>query len=508
MEEALTFANKAYINGEFVSTVEGKTFETFCPTTGDVLAVCADCTAADVDKAVNAAIACMNSSSWGYASSGADRAKVLTKLADIFREKKQDIATIDSTDQGKPMREALADVDDAIAACEHFASLAIKQDSDQDEKIDVGDEAFTTTVRHEPIGVVGAITPWNYPFLMGIWKVVPAIAAGCAVVLKPSELAPLSCLLMGKLCTDAGLPAGALNVVPGLGVTAGAAISEHPKIDKVSFTGSVPTARRVMAAAAMGPRGISLELGGKSPLIIFEDFSDINAAVDWVLTGVLWGSGQVCSSTSRVMIHESIEESFMTRLLERIALVKIWNTQSADALADQDCPQMGPVVSKPQYDKIWKFINEAKSQGIKCAYEGPDQSSMIASHGNGYFIPPYVFTDVPTTSRVWKEEIFGPVLCIRTFKTEDEALQCANDTQYGLAGAVFSNDKERCRRVSKALRCGIVWVNNCQPAFIQAPWGGVKQSGFGRELGRWGLEEFSSVKAIHTTEPGFSWGIW
>jgi betaine-aldehyde dehydrogenase len=259
-----------------------------------------------------------------------------------------------------------------------------------------------------------------------------------------------------------------------------------------------------MMAAALGPRAVSLELGGKSPLIVFEDAA-VDAAVDWIITGILWGSGQVCSATSRVLLHADISEAVIKKLLERVAAVKIGASQSEEMLAYEG-PCMGPVVSRAQYDKIWNYINEAASAGMKVLYGG--DVSAVASLGEGYFVPPTIFYDVPTDSRIWKEEIFGPVLCIRTFTTEEEALAISNDSEYGLAAAVFSADLERCQRVAKAFRAGIVWTNCCQPAFIQAPWGGVKRSGFGRELGRWGLEEFTSVKQVTSCASGHQWSLW
>ena len=411
-------------------------------------------------------------------------------------------------DHGKPLREANSDVDDAIEACGYFATLAEKQDTQQNEVIENGTNGdFTTTIVYEPIGVIGAITPWNYPFLMGIWKVIPAIAAGCTVVLKPSELAPCSCLILAEMCTAAGLPPGALNVVTGLGPDAGGPLSSHPDVDKLSFTGSVPTGRRIMAAAALGPRGISLELGGKSPLIVFED-ADIPSAVNWIITGILWGSGQVCSATSRVLVHKSIREKLMTLLLEKVAAVRIGSSLDPDMMAHSDSgkPTMGPVVSKGQFDKIWKYIDDAKASGVKVAYGG--DRAMVSSLGKGYFIPPTIFVDVATSSAVWKEEIFGPVLCVREFSTEEEAITEANNSVYGLAGAVFSADLTRCDRVARNLRVGVAWKNCCQRSPIQAPWGGVKQSGFGRELGRWGLEEFTSVKQVTGCASGYDWGLW
>jgi len=296
-------------------------------------------------------------------------------------------------------------------------------------------------------------------------------------------------------------------VLTGLGPGAGGPLSAHEDVDKVSFTGSAPTARKIMMAAAMGPRGISLELGGKSPLIVFED-ADISSAVDWIITGILWGSGQVCSATSRVMVHSSIREKLMALLIEKVAAIRVGGTFEGDMpeYAEAGKPTMGPVVSRGQWEKIWAFIDEAKAAGVSVAYGGDRE--RVAGLGKGYFVTPTIFVDVPLESRIWQEEIFGPVLCIREFQTECEAVQTSNDSQYGLGAAVFSADAERCTRVAKNLRCGIVWKNCCQPAFIQAPWGGVKKSGFGRELGRWGLEEFTSVKQVTSCNPGYEWGLW
>lgn len=453
----------------------------------------------------------MESDGWGYASTGKQRAVILRKLGKLFEEHAKTIAMLDCIDMGKALRECDADVGDAVAACSHFADLAEKQDEEQGEKIDVGDDNFQVEARFGPAGVIGAITPWNYPFLMAVWKVIPAIAAGCCTVLKPSELAPLSCLLLVDLCHAAGLPAGGIALINGLGASAGAAISNHPGFDKVAFTGSPVTARLVMAAAAVGPRAVSMELGGKSPLIICKDTSNLEAAVDWVITGFLWGSGQVCSSTSRVYVHASIKEAFLARLVERVSAVAISDTTSDEALKDTEgaVPRMGPLVSKAQCDKVWKYIDEAIAAGVPLYYGGKRED--LEGRGlstQGYFVPPTIFVEPAADARVYKEEIFGPVLCVRSFEEEEEAVRMANDTVYGLAAAVFSDDLAKCSAMTNKLRAGIVWVNNCQPAFIQAPWGGVKQSGFGRELGRWGLEEFSSVKQVCVAKPGYQWGIY
>ena len=501
----MAFKSQLFIDGKWVDPVLKGTFENKNPSNDSVLCSVANGTKEDIEIAVAAARRCLESENWGYKSTGAQRAVILRKLGEIISSRQEEIAQLDSIDQGKPMREARADLADSIAACSHFADLAEKQDQHQNEVIDNGTEgAFITTIVLEPIGVIGAITPWNYPFLMSIWKVIPCIAAGCTMVLKPSELAPLSSLLLGELCLEAGLPAGALNVVTGLGPDAGAPLSNHTGIDKLSFTGSQATGSRIMAAAAAGPRAVSMELGGKSPLIVFED-ADINGAVDWILTGILWNSGQVCSATSRVLVHSSIREALLARLVDRVKEIKIGDQQSAEFLEHKG-PSMGPVVSKPQFDKIWAAIDEAKAEGHKLLFGG-DRAS-VAHLGAGYYIPPTIFVDTPTTSKVWNEEIFGPVLCIREFSTEEEAVRVANDSEYGLAGAVFSADAARCDRIARSLRVGILWKNCCQPAFIQAPWGGVKRSGFGRELGRWGMEEFTAVKQVTGCASGYSWELY
>jgi betaine-aldehyde dehydrogenase len=363
-----------FIDGKLQKPVKGTTFETVRPTTGEVLTEVAAATKEDVDLAVKAAKRCLYSDNWGYKSTGKQRAEILRKLATIMESRKAEIAMLDVIDEGKPYREAEADVDDAIGCANHLADLAEKQDEQQDEILDVGTTDFVCKVRYEPIGVVAAITPWNYPLLMAIWKVIPAIAAGCTIVLKPSELAPLSCILLGEMCHQAGLPAGALNVLPGLGVDAGGPLTEHPEVDKISFTGSVPTARHIMKTAASGPRAFTAELGGKSPLILFDD-TNLDTAIDWVLLGVLWGSGQVCTATARVIVHSSIKDTVIERLLARISVVKIGDTASEE-FTKFEGPQMGPLVSKVQYDKVWNIIEDGKK--LQYTHYGGDKASVAS----------------------------------------------------------------------------------------------------------------------------------
>lgn len=503
----MAFKTQLYIDGKFVDPVLKGTFDTINPATEEVICTVSGATAEDIELAVQSCVRAVEGPNWGYNSTGAQRAGYLRKLKDIVVARKGELAMIDAIDSGKPMREAEADMDDFAGICAYFADLAEEQDKIQDEKIANGTEEFTTTIKYEPIGVVACITPWNYPILMAVWKVIPALAAGCGIILKPSELAPLSCLILGEMCTQAGFPAGALNVVNGLGPTAGGPLSQHPRIDKISFTGSVATAIRVMHCAAEGPRAFAAELGGKSPLIAFAD-CDINATVDWAILGFLWGTGQVCSSTSRIFVHKSIKEKFLARMIERIKMIKIADTLTQHTAGDTS-PSMGPVINKVQYDKIWKYIDGAKAEGLNFAYggEGRDLVKHV-NGGRGFFIPPVVIVDPPTTSSVWNEEIFGPVVCIRDFETEAEVMVAANDTEYGLAACVFSADPALCNRCVRALRVGTVWVNNGQPCFPQAPWGGCKKSGFGKDLGKWGMDEFVLVKQVTGVENGFTWNVW
>jgi betaine-aldehyde dehydrogenase len=399
----------------FIEVTRNGKFPSYNPATNEIIAEVANATAEDVDLAVKAAKAALNSNDWGFKSTGAQRAGILRKIGEILVREKDYIAALDSYDMGKPLREAMADLGDAITACEHFANLAEQQDQHQNEVIENGTNGdFTTNILYEPLGVIGAITPWNYPFLMGIWKVIPAIAAGCAMVLKPSELAPLSCLYFGDIVNEAGLPKGALNIVSGYGADAGAPLAEHDDVDKVAFTGSIPTAKKIMLGAALGPRAISLELGGKSPLIVFDDAVDVDAIADWILTGIIWGSGQVCSATSRVLLHKNIKEPVLAAVRAHLDTIKIGNSLSESQINHQG-PTMGPVVSRGQYDRILQYIHHGiDTEKLSVFYGGKEeQAALQAQFGEGYFIYPTVFVDVPTTSKVWQEEIFGPVLCIR-----------------------------------------------------------------------------------------------
>jgi len=349
-------------------------------------------------------------------------------------------------------------------------------------------------VFYEPVGVCAQIIPWNFPMLMAAWKVAPALAAGCTCVLKPSEHSPLTALELAGIADGVGLPAGVLNVITGYGATAGEALTGHPEVAKIAFTGSVPTGHKVMAAAAEGIRNISLELGGKSPLVIFDD-TPLDAAVEWTLFGAFWNKGEVCSATSRLLLHEQIAVPFYERLLAAIAEIPIGAGLDEGVL-------LGPLISEQQYTKVLGYIEQGRREGLKLLCGGQRPAHLES----GYFVEPTVFVDVPDTSRLWREEIFGAVLCVQTFQNETQALRQANDTPYGLAGAVMTADADRAERVVRGLDAGIVWVNCSQPTFTEAPWGGFKRSGIGRELGRWGLDNYLEVKQVTEYDAAKPWG--
>ncbi|KAF0899264.1 hypothetical protein E2562_015920 [Oryza meyeriana var. granulata] len=415
-------------------------------------------------------------------------------MLDLIIERKSDLARLESLDCGKPLDESAWDMDDVAGCFEYFADLAESLDKKQNAPVSLPMENFKCYLRKEPIGVVGLITPWNYPLLMATWKVAPALAAGCTAVLKPSELASVTCLELADVCKEVGLPSGVLNIVTGLGPEAGAPLSSHPGVDKVAFTGSYETGKKIMAAAAPMVKPVSLELGGKSPIVVFDDV-DIEKAVEWTLFGCFWTNGQICSATSRLILHKNISKEFQERMVAWAKNIKV-----SDPL-EEGC-RLGPVVSEGQYEKIKKFVSTAKSQGATVLTGGVRPKHLE----KGFYIEPTIITDVDTSMQIWREEVFGPVLCVKEFSTEDEAIELANDTHYGLAGAVLSGDRERCQRLTEEIDAGIIWVNCSQPCFCQAPWGGNKRSGFGRELGEGGIDNYLSVKQVTEYASDEPWG--
>jgi len=484
---------RLFIDGAWENPVRGGRIPIVNPATEEVVANVAAATREDVDRAVAAARRAFDQGPWSK-TKGHERAGVLRAIAQGIRSRREELARLEVGDNGKPLAEAQCDIDDAAACFEFYAKLAEELDAARTETVQVGDGRFVSKATREAVGVVAAIIPWNYPLLMAAWKVAPALAAGCTMVLKPSELTPLTALELASIAKEAGLPAGALNIIPGFGNEAGRALAQHPLVDKIAFTGSVATGSGVMSMAADDIKRVSLELGGKSPFLIFDD-ADCEKAVEWIMVGIFFNQGQVCSATSRVLVQRSAYQGVLDRLIEEAQKIKIGNGLDPDT-------KLGPLVSEGQYTKVMSYLAEARAGGATTAIGGGRPRGLT----KGYFIQPTVLTDVRSDSRAWREEIFGPVVCIAPFDTEEEAVHRANDSQYGLAGAVMSADSERCERVAAALRAGVVWINCSQPTFVEAPWGGYKRSGIGRELGKWGLENYLETKQITRLVSGEPWG--
>ena len=488
--------NELYIDGRWVKPIRGASTEVTNPATEEVIQTIAAATEEDVDLAVKAARRAFDKDGWPKLS-GAQRATYLRSIADGIRARQAEIARLEVLDNGKPFLEADWDVADAAACFDFYAGLAEQLDSNPEEGIALANDRFTSKAVKEPIGVAGAIIPWNYPLLMAAWKVAPALAAGCTIVLKPAEQTSLTALELAAIADDVGLPAGVLNILTGAGSVAGQAIIDHKGVDKLAFTGSGPIGSKIMAAAARDIKRVSLELGGKSPFVVFED-ADIDEAVEWIMFGIFWNQGQVCSATSRVLVHEAIYERLLARLVEETNKITIGNGLDNGVL-------LGPLVSKRQYEQVLAAIEGARKAGATVACGGTRPEGF----DKGYYLRPAVLIDVPLDSDAWVEEIFGPVVCVRPFRTEEEAIELANDSRFGLAAAVMSKDDVRAERVAAAFRAGIVWINCSQPTFTEAPWGGYKESGIGRELGRWGLENYLETKQItkYITDKPWGWYI-
>ncbi|UWU24528.1 aldehyde dehydrogenase family protein (plasmid) [Rhizobium sp. CB3171] len=482
-----------YIDGQWTRPLKGGTFPIVNPATEEVVHHGPLGTAEDVELAVRAARHAFDQGPWPKMP-GTERAKYLRAIGAGIRDRLQELARLETIDNGKPLPEAEWDIADAAGCFDFYADLAEGLDKKPEEAITLADGRFVSKAVKEPVGVAAAIIPWNFPLLMAAWKVAPALAAGCTMVLKPAELTSLTALELGAIAQAADLPPGVLNIVTGAGSVAGQAMVDHPDVDKLAFTGSGPVGSRIMQAAARDIKRVSLELGGKSPFIVFDD-SDIDAAVEWVMFGIFWNQGEVCSATSRVLVQEGIYDRFMDRLVEETKKIKIGDGQEPGVL-------LGPMVSEKQMNQVLAAIENARTDGAKVTVGG----GRPAGFNKGYYVEPTVLTDVPLDSDAWKEEIFGPVVCVRPFKSEDEAVALANDSRFGLAAAVMSKDDARADRVAAALRAGIVWINCSQPTFTEAPWGGYKQSGIGRELGRWGLENYLETKQITRFVSEEPWG--
>lgn len=469
-----------FINGQFTDAKSGKTFEAINPANQEVLGVFQEANSADVDRAVQAARECFDSGSWP-GKTHQERGRVLLRLAEVVRRRTDELARFECLNTGKPIVEAEADIADVATCFEYYGGLATKIHG---EVLPVPDNAISLALR-EPVGVAGQIIPWNYPLLMAAWKLAPALAAGCTCVLKPAEQTPLTILELASSFEEVGLPPGAVNVITGFGET-GHAMVVHPHVDKIAFTGSVPVGKSIMKNASDTLKRVSLELGGKSPNIFFAD-ADFEAAVDGALFGVFINQGEVCSAGSRILVQKSIYDKFLDRMAAKAKTIKVGPGMDRNT-------KMGPVVNKEQYERIQHYFDVAKKEKLKVAAGG--EMLKDGDFGKGFFVKPTIFYDVDNNSTLAREEVFGPVAAVIPFTDENDAIRIANDTPYGLAAAVWSRDIYRALRTVKALRAGIVWVNHMQPTYVEAPWGGYKQSGFGRELGRWGIEEYLETKQV------------
>jgi betaine-aldehyde dehydrogenase len=467
-----------FIDGRWTDAAGGQTYQVTDPASEEVIAYVPKAGVEDAEKAVRAAREAFDNGPWPRMKA-MERAVILNRASALLRERAEDFARLESLQMGKLLEESRVDMLDAAHTFELYAGMVQDQHG---ETLEVPGETMSMVVR-EPVGVTVGITPWNYPMLMAAWKAGPSLAAGNVMILKPATVSPLTNLELARVFEEAGLPKGVFQVVTGPGGEIGDYLAGHQDVDMVAFTGSVEVGKSIMRRAAENVKKIGLELGGKSPNIVFAD-ADFEAAVDGALIGIFAGAGEVCSAGSRLLVERSIHDRFVGELVSRAMAIKVGDPLDAES-------EMGPLVSKQQLDKVEDYVRIGQEEGATLATGGRRLS------GSGFYYEPTIFVNVDNSMRIAQEEIFGPVLVVIPFDSEEEAIRIANDTIYGLAGAVWTKDVTRAMRVVKAMRAGITWVNTYHPTYSEAPWGGYKQSGIGRELGSYGLDEYTEIKQIN-----------
>lgn len=473
---------KMFIDGRWVHAQDGATLDTLDPATGLVLATVPAAGPADIDLAVRAARRASDDGTWGSAVSERERGRILFRMAELVREQRIELAELEVRDCGKPIGDAYGDVDEVAFMFEYYAGWATKISGDIPP---VGPDAMSLIVK-EPVGVCGLIVPWNYPMMMAAQKMAPALAAGCTVVLKPAEQTPLTALRLARIAELAGVPAGVINVVTGVGNRAGEALLTHPMVDKISFTGSKVVGQHIQRTCADQLKRVTLELGGKSPNIVFAD-ADLATAIPGTCNGVFGNQGEVCSAGSRVFVEASIYDDVMQQMTDFAAAIKLGSGLDPTTT-------MGPLVSAVQRDRVQGYVDIGRTEA-RLAFEGQRPTDPALS--GGYFVPPTIFEATSNQLRIAREEIFGPVMTVIPFTTIDQVIALANDTEYGLAAALWTRDISRALRTAKAIRAGVVWINDSQPAPSETMWGGYKQSGIGRELGPYALDAYLESKHIY-----------
>ncbi|MFM8999451.1 MAG: aldehyde dehydrogenase family protein [Actinomycetota bacterium] len=472
---------QAFIDGAWCDARDGRRFDVLNPATGEVVATVPDCQPEDVARAVAAARRTFDDGSWWPRTSARERGRILLRAAEIVRREHARLAELESLDCGKPLGEARDDIAEVAFMFEYYGGWATKIHG---EIPPVGPDALSLVVK-EPMGVAVGITPWNYPMMMAVQKVAPALAAGCTFILKPAEQTPLTALEIPKILEEAGLPKGVLHVVTGFGETAGAPLVDDPRVDKVAFTGSRDVGRIILRNGADTLKRVTLELGGKSPNIVFGD-ADFERAMDGSANGIFWNQGEICSAGSRVFIQRDIYDDALDALVARARAVRLGEGTAEGTT-------MGPLVSREQQERVERYVEIGRAEATLAVQGDRPSDPRLAG---GFFVPPTIF-EATNDATIAREEIFGPVMTVIPFRDAEEAVRLANDNDYGLAAAVWSRDITKALTTARALRAGIVWVNDTQPAPTEAPWGGYKQSGIGRELGAHGVEDYLEAKHIY-----------